>query len=141
LFLEFIKNNPLSLFSILVIIAFIVISILLIIEMRKLKKQLNDNGVQKNNVSEILNVQRMILNKLNSNENGEREITEENLNKNNDYLNIKKGKYTENEIGDMIIDIVMELKKTSKRLNNWKSFGLLIITVLIVLIITSIYNA
>jgi hypothetical protein len=50
----------------------------------------------------------------------------------NHNLDIKKGKYTENEVGDMIIDIMMELKKTSKSLNQWKSFGISLIVAVIV---------
>jgi hypothetical protein len=35
----------------------------------------------------------------------------------------------------MLIDIIMELKKTSKSLNNWRGFGIFIIITIIALII------
>jgi len=132
LFLDFIINNTLSIFSILAIFAFIVISIFLIIEMKKLKKQLNDNGVNRNNISEILNVQREILNKINKHEI---------IKVNEDNQNIRKEKYTENEIGDMIIDIIVELKKTTKSLSKWRGFAIIIVIILILLIALIILGA
>jgi preprotein translocase subunit SecG len=113
---DFIKNNTLSLFSILIIIVFIVISILLIIEMRKLKKQLNDNSnKQQNNVTENIDVK----------ESGSRKQTK------------KEGKYSEEEIEGLLLDLMMSLKKTIESLDRWKRFAIFIIIAIISIIIMS----
>jgi hypothetical protein len=131
MFWEFITNNAFSLLTLLAMSGFIATSIILIIQIIKLLKKLDDNGVQRNNISEILNVQRMILNKLNPNNNEIVQNTEEK--QTNDILNanIRKEKYSQNEMEKLIVDLMLELRKTIKSLNSWRGFGILIILAII----------
>jgi len=130
---DFIKNNSFWLSAILLIIISVWLTLWFTFEIRKLKKYLNDNGVQRNNISEILRVQRMILNILGAKDNNP-EVVDENIEVDNintkKQIN-KKEKYSEEEIGSLILDISMELKKTNARLKNWRNFGILIIIFII----------
>jgi DNA-binding transcriptional MerR regulator len=85
-------------------------------EIKKIKRQLNENSnKQQNNVTENIDVKNSGLKK---------------------QIN-KKEKYSEEEIGTLLIDLMMALKKTIESLDKWKTFGIIVIIAIIILIISN----
>jgi cell division protein FtsL len=114
-FFDFIKVNIFWLSSILIIIVSVWFTFF---EIRKLKKYLNDKNIERNNINENF-------------ESGNIDTRGQ----------IKKEeKYSEKELGNLILDISMELKKTNARLKNWRNFGIIIIIIIIIQILSYFLN-
>jgi len=107
---DFMKKNIFWLSAILILI---ISTWFIFFEIRKLRKYLKNNSMQPNNVNEKSDL---------------------------DNINTKdhKKEYSEEEIGRLILDILIEQKKTNDKLESWRNFGIIIIVMIIISIIESI---
>jgi t-SNARE complex subunit (syntaxin) len=115
-FIDCIKNNILLLSAIFLLTAQLALIIWLTFEIKKIKRQLNENSnKQQNNVIENIDVKSSDFKK---------------------QIN-KKEKYSEKEIEELLIDLMMALKKTTESLDKWRTFGIIFIIVIIISIISN----
>jgi len=110
---DFLRDNIFWLSAILIII---VSNWIVFFEIRKLKKYINDN-----NISEILHLQKMILNIQGSKDNES----------DNTKTKKEEKEYTDEEIGRVVLDMSIENIRTNDKLDNWRNFGIFIILLII----------
>jgi len=116
MFFDFIINNILWLSAIIIILTSIWLNFF---EIRKLKKYINTNSMQQNNINEKNEI--------------DNTTTKQRKSKN-------KEQYSEEEIGTVLLDVLIEQKKINTSLKRWRNFGILIIIIIIISIIGNFFE-